>query len=170
MFTGNPLIQAAVNWTAAGPDAVPSGTRISTRYVSTSPGHPIALIACAGCPFTTTSSDLLQRVGWKWMARVDALKCWAKPGSSHNKDFAGFRGFSSSDRRQVCMEYRRNFRPVAQADSLRIQGFSFLTQKIVEHPILAASRLGGVSFPLSTGTFRARQQAGRPFSGIAQKL
>src|SRR5713101_6739665 len=59
MLTSRPGINAAVTWTVAIPDAVPSGTRMSTRYVSVVPGQPILLSTSVGFPFTVTSSGEL---------------------------------------------------------------------------------------------------------------
>src|ERR1700730_8716564 len=59
MLTGRPWINAAVTWSAAIPGAVPSGTRMATRYVSVVPGQPNLLSTSAGFPFTVTSSGEL---------------------------------------------------------------------------------------------------------------
>src|SRR5712692_5272042 len=52
-------MNAAVSRNAATPGAVPSGTRMSTRYVSVVPGQPILFTTSAGFPFTVTSSGEL---------------------------------------------------------------------------------------------------------------
>src|SRR5947207_8831868 len=52
-------MNAAVSRSAAIPGAVPSGTRISTRYVSIEPGQQILFTTSAGFPFTVTSSGEL---------------------------------------------------------------------------------------------------------------
>lgn len=59
MCTADPVIHAALNWTLAGPDAALAGTRKSTRYVFTSPGHPIALTTSAAWPFTVAATGEL---------------------------------------------------------------------------------------------------------------
>src|SRR5690348_6165352 len=59
MLTSCPEINAAVTWSAAIPGAVPSGTRISTRYVSVVPGQPNLLSTSAVFPFTVTSNGEL---------------------------------------------------------------------------------------------------------------
>src|SRR5229473_6748882 len=52
-------MNAEVTWSAAIPGAVPSGTRISKRYVSVVPGQPNLFSTSAGFPFTVTSSGEL---------------------------------------------------------------------------------------------------------------
>src|SRR5437870_10745849 len=52
-------MNAAVSRSAAIPGAVPSGTRMSTRYVSVVPGQPILFNTSAGVPFSVTSSGEL---------------------------------------------------------------------------------------------------------------
>src|SRR5229473_3554229 len=52
-------MNAAVSRSAAIPGAVPSGTRMSRRYVSVVPGQPILFTTSAGLPFTVTSSGEL---------------------------------------------------------------------------------------------------------------
>src|ERR1700730_10525725 len=59
MFTGDAGIQAALNCITAVPDAILVGTPKSTRYMSNSPGQPIALITLVGWPFTVTSTGEL---------------------------------------------------------------------------------------------------------------
>src|SRR5690349_12790184 len=54
MFCDGPVIHALVNCTRAGPALMPSGTRMSSRYVSTNLGHPILLITSAGLPLNVT--------------------------------------------------------------------------------------------------------------------
>src|SRR5262249_24185200 len=61
MLNGTPAIQAALNWIVAIPDAVFGGIGKSTRYLSVSPGHAIALITSTGSPFTVTSVGELIR-------------------------------------------------------------------------------------------------------------
>src|SRR4051812_9739554 len=59
MLTARPGMNAAVTWSAAIPGVVPSGTRMSTRYVSLVPRQPILFSTSAGLPFTVTSSGEL---------------------------------------------------------------------------------------------------------------
>src|SRR5262249_61756056 len=59
MLTSEPGMNAAVTWSVAVPGAVPSGTRMSSRYVSVVLGQPNLFTTSACFPFTVTSTGEL---------------------------------------------------------------------------------------------------------------